>query len=137
MTRALVVSSRDVTSGAARPAKGGNGTMGFIEKQGRQDRTARDGSGQRPPGAVAEAVFQAECIQCDDCASVCPQQAIRQDSGGYPYLAAATACSSCGLCADICMHNAIVLTAETQAGLKALMALDNIDIEDRPGPFRR
>lgn len=76
---------------------------------------------QRPPGAVAEAVFRAECIQCCDCVEVCPRQAIEQDAFGYPYMADPTNCSKCGLCADICMHEAIHLNDETRAGLQAVL----------------
>lgn len=101
--------------------------MGFIENKNQKLRIPADGSGHRPPGAVSEAVFLAECIQCRDCVAVCPRDAIRPDQQGYPFLSNPTECSSCGLCADVCMHKAIRLTDATRSGLKALMALDHTD----------
>lgn len=99
--------------------------MGYIENNKEQARIAADGSGQRPPGAVAEPVFRAECIQCLECKDVCPRQALLADAMGYPYLADPERCTSCGLCADICMHSAIRLTEATRAGLEALLAIDD------------
>ena len=98
--------------------------MGLIIKEQQCARTTTGATDHRPPGAVSETVFLAECVQCKDCVAVCPRGAIRQDSGGYPYLVHAAACSHCGLCADVCMHGAICLNDRTSAGLMALRALD-------------
>ncbi len=72
----------------------------------------------RPPGAPKSEAFFDSCLQCGDCGSVCPKQAIRFDTNGYPFLLTPGLCMNCGLCADICMHGAIEFTVLTRVGLR-------------------
>jgi MauM/NapG family ferredoxin protein len=58
----------------------------------------------RPPGAVAEQLFMAECTRCGDCIRACPYNAIRQAPerlgavAGTPVIEADLA--ACMMCAD-------------------------------------
>lgn len=76
----------------------------------------------RPPGAVPERSFVEKCVQCGDCAAVCPSQVIQMDREGFPVVTVAADCGNCGLCADVCMHSCIQLTELTKAGLERVMA---------------
>ncbi len=78
----------------------------------------------RPPGALSEAALAGSCTGCGDCVSVCPATLLSLDLDGCPVLSARDRCRHCGLCADVCMHGAIELTARTRAGLALVMALE-------------
>ncbi|RVT88735.1 ferredoxin-type protein NapF [Inhella crocodyli] len=63
---------------------------------------------QRPPGAVAEAVFERRCTRCDACIKACPPQVIRRGGGGFPEMQFAQAgCDACGACVSACEPGAL------------------------------
>lgn len=73
----------------------------------------------RPPGAVAEEIFEKRCIECFICAEVCPPKAIRfiRSGGGLssntPYIfPRERACILCMKCTRICPTQAILPVEE-------------------------
>jgi len=68
----------------------------------------------RPPGAQAEALFQALCIRCGKCAQVCPPNAIQLNGAGLPYIDARTKpCDpSCRKCPTVCPTGALTLAPD-------------------------
>lgn len=77
----------------------------------------------RPPGAIAEVAFTAQCTRCDACIRTCPERIIRRGDGGFPELHfSATGCTFCGQCADVCEPRAI----ERRPGERALAAIATI-----------
>jgi ferredoxin-type protein NapG len=69
----------------------------------------------RPPGAVAEADFDATCIRCGKCGEVCPNRCIKYfgfENGSAsldtPYITPREkACILCMKCGDICPSGAL------------------------------
>ncbi len=69
----------------------------------------------RPPGALAEDDFTAQCIHCGQCAEVCPNRCIRYfglenglASADTPYIIPREqACILCMKCGDVCPSGAI------------------------------
>ena len=51
------------------------------------------------------------CKRCNICVHFCAMQAIATDDTGMPYLADPQACTSCGVCRDMCPDWAIYLEA--------------------------
>jgi uncharacterized pyridoxamine 5'-phosphate oxidase family protein/Pyruvate/2-oxoacid:ferredoxin oxidoreductase delta subunit len=52
----------------------------------------------------AKYVISGECIGCDSCAKICPQQCVEK---GSPYSITQENCLNCGLCLENCPVNAI------------------------------
>lgn len=78
----------------------------------------------RPPGAMPGGVFEEKCHHCADCISVCPVRALAMDEKGFPYLTNPRSCAKCGLCADVCSHQAIEFTERTRAGFALVIAIE-------------
>lgn len=75
---------------------------------------ARQGQGNplRPPWALQEQDFQERCSRCGDCVSACPTRLLVLGGGGYPEAdfnprGAATACTFCAACLDVCKTGAL------------------------------
>jgi ferredoxin-type protein NapF len=64
-------------------------------------------AGIRPPWALPEAAFTAQCTRCDDCVTACPDSLIARGSGGYPEIDFRRgACTFCRKCVDACRASA-------------------------------
>jgi len=62
----------------------------------------------RPPWALPEAAFTAQCTRCDDCVTACPDSLIARGSGGYPEIDFRRgACTFCRKCVDACRAAAL------------------------------
>ncbi len=75
---------------------------------------ARQGQGNplRPPWALPEQDFQERCSRCGDCVSACPTRLLVLGGGGYPEAdfnprRAATGCTFCAACLDVCKTGAL------------------------------
>ena len=71
----------------------------------------------RPPWALPEAAFTAQCTRCDDCVTACPDSLIVHGSGGYPELDFGRGgCDFCGKCAAACRAGAFQAVAAGSLG---------------------
>jgi len=77
----------------------------------------------RPPGAIYEAHFLQQCVNCDLCAQVCDRGAIRFFTESFegrvqphtPYIVAAeTACDLCLSCTEVCPTGALLPVARAE-----------------------
>lgn len=66
---------------------------------------------------VIKSINQEACAVCGVCELVCPNDIIRSDAEGRPYIAYAEDCTACGLCRDRCSFGAI--TVQLGAARKA------------------
>lgn len=82
----------------------------------------RTRAAQRPPGTLHEVYLEDSCNGCGDCVAVCPSALILLDVEGFPLLLSTSLCTSCGLCAEVCLPSAIAFTKETRAGLNSILA---------------
>ena len=63
----------------------------------------------RPPWALAEALFVDRCTRCNDCLSACPEHILVASDGGFPTVDFKRgACTFCGDCAAACQPLALV-----------------------------
>jgi len=63
---------------------------------------------QRPPWAVAGALFESICDRCGNCLDACPPHLIAPGAGGYPEISfRAGTCTFCGKCAESCPTGAL------------------------------
>ena len=67
---------------------------------------------KRCPAAVCRALFRYviepdDCVQCGECAEVCPSDAIVVDEESGEFSINSGACTKCGLCAETCPSEAI------------------------------
>lgn len=71
--------------------------------------TAAAATGVLPPGALPGPDFQAACLRCGRCASICDQQAIEIGVDGRPYLNGLNGwCDFCMCCGEECPSGALV-----------------------------
>ena len=66
---------------------------------------------------VIRAIDQEACTACGICELVCPNDVIRPDGAGRPYVAFVEDCTACRLCEDRCSLGAI--TVQLGAARKA------------------
>ncbi|ABR75386.1 ferredoxin-type protein NapF [Actinobacillus succinogenes] len=60
-------------------------------------------NGIRPPWAVAETAFVAECSRCGDCVRSCETGVLIVGAGGFPEIDfTRSECTFCGHCATVC-----------------------------------
>lgn len=82
----------------------------------------------RPPGALAETVFQATCQPfCTECLNVCPRDAIFHDDFGFPVIHPET--SPCVMCFDVACTKACPTGALTPLDDPHQIALGTAVIE--------
>ena len=73
--------------------------------------------------------FEDKCIGCGRCVSVCPQDAIVQDSPGAAVTVLFDRCDGCGQCIDACYVEALTLAGEK------MTAEEVVAIVERDWPF--
>ena len=57
----------------------------------------------RPPWAVAEEQFVADCTRCNECITICPEKIIQQGQGGFPEIVFShSGCEFCEDCLAVC-----------------------------------
>lgn len=78
------------------------------------------------------------CIACDACARICPEHAIRLETGaegGVGYAIEARCCTGCRLCIDVCKSGAMSLV-RWQSDLPRTIALDSLQCRACGNVFR-
>lgn len=62
----------------------------------------------RPPWAIAETAFLAQCSRCADCIAACPTGLLVKGAGNFPEANFGTAyCDFCGACRKACQSGAL------------------------------
>jgi ferredoxin-type protein NapF len=70
---------------------------------------------QRPPWAVAEALFAERCTRCDACITACPRGVLKRGDGQFPEVDfSAQGCDFCGACAAACDAGALGVNDQRQ-----------------------
>jgi len=66
--------------------------------------------------------FVANCTQCGDCISACPEKIISRGDGGYPNINFNLGeCTFCGKCADSCEQPIFISTGQSPWSKKAII----------------
>ncbi len=94
---------------------GATGVVGLVALGGVGRALCGGGELLRPPGGQSRADFEALCIKCDRCRSICPQDCITTATLEDGLINARTPrmdyikgyCTFCGRCADVCPTGAI------------------------------
>ncbi|MFT5176892.1 MAG: ferredoxin-type protein NapG [Gammaproteobacteria bacterium] len=92
----------------------------------------------RPPGALAEAQFTAQCIRCGQCGAVCPNRCIRffdssngVDSIDTPYIVPREqACILCMKCGEVCPSGAIQAIARKAGDILAKVKMGQARVDE-------
>jgi len=67
----------------------------------------------RPPWAVPEEQFIAECTRCDECITICPEKVIQKGQGGFPEIVFdRSGCEFCEECLEVCKPKVLNKTEE-------------------------
>lgn len=112
--RFLTQTFRTVTAGLASLL--GLGILGQVLRQNKRPPTLAPGEPEvlRPPGALPEPDFLAQCIRCVRCRDACPNSAIKLASfddpfpTGTPFITASlNACHLCLACTETCPTEAL------------------------------
>lgn len=110
----LSTTTRAITAGFA--SLFGLGILGHVLRRNKRPSTLASGEPEvlRPPGALPEADFLAQCIRCVRCRDACPSLAIKLASigdpfpAGTPFIAAnQDACHLCLACTETCPTEAL------------------------------
>ncbi|AMO56305.1 hypothetical protein GZ77_05765 [Endozoicomonas montiporae] len=76
----------------------------------------------RPPWSINEAAFLDTCTRCTECIERCPNDLLKQGSGGFPEADFSSAfCSFCGECQQACPVGALSDSSNSPWALKPVI----------------